>query len=1443
MPAEDDPVFPGKKQSSSTVIAMQTGMKFKQKEGQRRAKKKGKDDKKKESGSNYTTNVQFKDNDELCKEYQTSLEDGLTVKKAAELLEQFGPNELTPPPSLPWYVKLLQAIFGGFFNQLLWGGSILCFVAYAIDPAEVKDKSYLYLGIVLAVVVTLTGIFGYYQEAKSDDIMEGFKNLAPEDVNVWRDGKQQRIAPRELVPGDIIEVRYGSKLPADVRIMQCTADMEVDNASLTGEADPQKRQFVPSQDPDTLPQEAKNLAFFGTNMLKGTGKGLVYLTGDKTFMGSIAKMASETVNVETPIAKEIKGFVFKVSLIAFALGISFFIIGMVKTQGDIVPMVVFLIGIIVANVPEGLLATVTVSLTLTARRMAQKNVRVKNLESVETLGSTSVICSDKTGTLTTSIMTVQHVMFDMDEVLCDTADPEHANNGDFYENDGQQQLASFKRLLRIGVLCNNSEVIVSEKTGRKSYTSDPTEQAIFKFTLGNLEQLLSARGQSAKSIRGTHYPQAGESAAIPFNSSNKWQVSVHAVETSDACISKEENVGDSLVAIKGAPERILGMCDYYVYRGEKRKLDEKAREDIRELNSNLAKRGERVLGFADQLLDGKHYDRSVSEPDFNHETMEVSLKSVPQGQGSDKNSLYVSFEGKEHQISMKDCVHQITGENYSDFNKIGIIAVKEALARETGVPAGMQRLFGYDFSKQNNAELSNELSVKDSLLPGGSRLIMARGPYRFQGTSAKDANWPMEGFTFVGYFAMIDPPRASVPTAVLKCQAAGIKVVMVTGDHPTTAEAIAKQVHIIPEVERLPDGSTRPVRIGRWTTKLGQPPIIPEDCKEEDWQGVVVAGWKLQEELDKAIDNEDHAIRFWDRVLSMRKYCVFARTSPRQKLLIVQACQERGGIVAVTGDGVNDSPALKAADIGVAMGITGTEVAKDAADMILLDDNFASIVNGVEEGRIIFDNLKKSIAYTLSSNIPEIFPFLFNVLFGIPLPLTTVMILMVDLGTDLAPAISLAYEGKEADIMQRPPRDPLVDNLVTWRLVSFSYLQIGILQAIAGFFAYFVVLYEYGISYKYLLYMDDAMVFDKTSQREVRNYAYFMWCFEHQDGAVAAYPEYPCAYTPKQWMGDWYNWGDGTQSVGRKNLYVNNFGLKSEDGTTPAPWYACAENSSEASTCTDMWYNPNDESQRYKDWAENSNVCAVVDGVNPCKTGWADVPVDLKATVTEHQKKLFASMVCKWLYDEGNSGRVGCEYGGVEFFSTGTDAKVSTAQNARYANRYCQRMDLDGDDWSQFSETNSVQKVIRELNGFDDPGALCTDLNLTPAGTGVKNTIYPFQHKDRHQALAKSNTAYFISIIIVQWADLMICKTRSRSLFEQGMTNVFMNWSLLFETILGACFCYVAFANDMLTTLPLDFVWWLPAVPFSLAIYAYDEIRKGWIRHHRGGWLEYNTYW
>merc|ERR1712241_1086070 len=317
----------------------------------------------------------------------------------------------------------------------------------------------------------------------------------------------------------------------------------------------------------------------------------------------------------------------------------------------------------------------------------------------------------------------------------------------------------------------------------------------------------------------------------------------------------------------------------------------------------------------------------------------------------------------------------------------------------------------------------------------GFRLDSNKFPRGFKFDS-DDPNFPLEGLRFVGLMSMIDPPRAAVPDAVLKCRSAGIKVIMVTGDHPITAKAIARSVGIISDgTETVEDIATRKG-------------IPVEEVNPREALAAVVHGGEIKDLSEKALDE----------ILMYHTEIVFARTSPQQKLIIVEGCQRMGRIVAVTGDGVNDSPALKKADIGVAMGIAGSDVSKQAADMILLDDNFASIVTGVEEGRLIFDNLKKSIAYTLTSNIPEISPFLVFILADVPLPLGTVTILCIDLGTDMVPAISMAYEQAELDIMKRSPRNPFTDKLVNERLISMAYGQIGMIQASAGFLTSFVIM-------------------------------------------------------------------------------------------------------------------------------------------------------------------------------------------------------------------------------------------------------------------------------------------------------------------------------------------------------------------------------------------------
>ncbi|KAE8282282.1 Sodium/potassium-transporting ATPase subunit alpha-3 [Larimichthys crocea] len=776
--------------------------------------------------------------EEVCRKYTTDIVQGLTNAKAAEYLARDGPNALTPPPTTPEWVKFCRQLFGGF-SILLWIGAILCFLAYAIQAATEDEPAgdNLYLGIVLSAVVIITGCFSYFQEAKSSKIMESFKNMVPQQALVIREGEKMQINAEQVVAGDLVEVKGGDRIPADLRIIS-SHGCKVDNSSLTGESEPQTRSPDCTHD---NPLETRNIAFFSTNCVEGTARGIVVCTGDRTVMGRIATLTSGLETGKTPIAKEIEHFIHIITGVAVFLGVTFFVLSIILGYSWL-EAVIFLIGIIVANVPEGLLATVTVCLTLTAKRMARKNCLVKNLEAVETLGSTSTICSDKTGTLTQNRMTVAHMWFDNQIHEADTTEDQSGCSFD-------KSSTTWVSLARVAALCNRAVFKAGQDALpilKRDVAGDASESALLKCIELSCGSVKAMRDKNKKV------------AEIPFNSTNKYQLSIHE--------SEEETDNRYLLVMKGAPERILDRCTTIMLQGKEQPMDDELKEAFQNAYLELGGLGERVLGFCHLFLPEDKY---------------------PKG-------------------------------------------------------------FAFD---------------------------------------TDDVNFQTDNLCFVGLMSMIDPPRAAVPDAVGKCRSAGIKVIMVTGDHPITAKAIAKGVGIISEGNETVEDIA-----ARLNIPVSQ--VNPRDAK-----ACVIHGTDLK---DLSQDQMDDILRNHTEI-------VFARTSPQQKLIIVEGCQRQGAIVAVT----------------------------------------------VEEGRLIFDNLKKSIAYTLTSNIPEITPFLFFILVNIPLPLGTITILCIDLGTDMVPAISLAYEAAESDIMKRQPRNPLRDKLVNERLISIAYGQIGMIQALGGFFAYF----------------------------------------------------------------------------------------------------------------------------------------------------------------------------------------------------------------------------------------------------------------------------------------------------------------------------------------------------------------------------------------------------
>lgn len=737
-------------------------------------------------------------------EVLTRLESGLGGLSSYEVsvrLQQFGPNQLQAGKKIsPW-----SLLFAQFQNVLV----IILLIATALSGFLGETVE----AVTIAAIVLLAVVLGFVQEFRAEKAMEALKKMAAPTAKVLRDGEQAEIPAEQLVPGDIILLAAGDRIPADARIIE-EANLRTEEAALTGESLPAEKTADVIANPAAGIGDRRNIVYGGTSVSHGRGKAVVTATAMQTEFGKIAAMLDQVETEETPLQKNLDRIGKTLAKVAFGVVMVISAIGWYKGE-SLVDIFLFGIALAVAVVPEALPAVVTISLAIGVQRMVRRHALIRKLPAVETLGCTSVICTDKTGTLTKDEMTVRKIW--VAGKTYDVSGAGYAPVGAFSLNGREEKpVLGLLELLTAGVLASDARLIEETDT-IFDITGDPTEGA------------LVVAAAKAGLYRGDLELLAPRVAEIPFSSETKRMVTLHKFEDGHMAYAK------------GAPEMLLPLCSRVWGEQGETLLTDKGREEILAAASAMASQALRVL----------------------------------------------------------------------------------AIARKG-----------------------------DTDLAGSS-------------TDLK----------FLGLVGMIDPPRPEVKDAIRECHQAGIRVIMITGDHPVTAEAIAKELGIL---------------------------------KNEK----VVTGMVLEKMSDEELDRELPGI------------AVFARVSPSDKLRLVTALQKQGEIVAMTGDGVNDAPALKKADIGVAMGITGTDVTKEAAAMTLTDDNFASIVAAVEEGRGIFGNIKKYLMYLLSSNIGEIIIMTVATLLGWPLPLSAVQLLYLNLATDGFPALALAVDPPERDLMLQAPRNP-----------------------------------------------------------------------------------------------------------------------------------------------------------------------------------------------------------------------------------------------------------------------------------------------------------------------------------------------------------------------------------------------------------------------------------
>ena len=775
--------------------------------------------------------------EEVFAELGTS-SNGLSSEEAKLQLKKYGYNKLTEKRQIPFIHKFLSHL-KDLFGILLLFAALLSYIS---DPANPE------LALIILGVVFLNIFVSMFQESRAEKAMETLKSWMPEYAKVVRDGELKRILVSEIVRGDIIHLEEGDRVPADARLIEAF-DLWTNNVPLTGESEPQPRSAEPVKTVEKAYMYSPNLVFMSTSVAKGQGKAVVYATGMETQFGKIAGLTQTIQDDDSPLQKEIALTAKYDFIIAVVVGAAFFLASFLWLHVGIGTSILFMIGVMVACVPEGLQVTVSSALAINVLKMVRQNVLVKRLSAVQTLGSVTVICTDKTGTITRGEMTVNKLW--VQDYVVEVSGIGYTPEGEFTSNGEplqEGQTSSLEKLLEIAALCNGAKLDPpSDRNRNWSVIGDPTDGALLVAALKSNVIVQDALTQ--KPIIDV----------LPFSFERKRMSTFHKLN------------GDVYIYTKGAPRTILDLCT---------KL----------------------------LADNK----------------------------------------------------------------------EEALTQEK-----------LAWIESRIHEFANE----------GLRIIAVA--YRKLPTYTKGENVEKD-LVFVGLAGMRDPPRMEVKDAVLKAKQAGVKTVIITGDYGPTAEAIAKEVG-----------------------------IVDRDCCH------VIRGVDLEEINNQAVVDE-----------VKKGNVIFARVSPEQKLRIVTVLKKSGEVVAVTGDGANDAPSLKEADIGVAMGASGTDVAREAADIVLLDDSFASIVKAVESGRAIYENIRKFIVYVFSHNWAELIPFVIYSVFanqGFPLPLLVVQVLAIDLVIDVIPSLALSREPPEAGIMEEPPRS-IKERLFT-RKVLLRSVFIGVIIA------------------------------------------------------------------------------------------------------------------------------------------------------------------------------------------------------------------------------------------------------------------------------------------------------------------------------------------------------------------------------------------------------------